>query len=123
MADARTALVVDDDEDMRFLLGLYVQEAGYEVVGRVGDGQAAVDEWRRLREAGTPLHALVLDQMMPGLTGLEVVAAVRLEDTEIILVLISAAMSAGLAGAARAAGVNHALGKTDLRSLKAALAV
>lgn len=121
MADERTVLIVDDDADMQFLLGLYAGEAGYTVVGQVGDGQAAVDEWQRLRDAGTPLGALVLDQMMPELTGLEVANVIRPEDADVVLVLISAAMSAGLASAAAAAGVNHSLSKTDLRNLTAVL--
>ena len=121
MAATRTVLIVDDDADMQFLLGLYAGEAGYTVVGQVGDGQAAVDEWRRLRDEGTPLDALVLDQMMPELTGLEVVTTIRPEDPDVVLVLISAAMSAGLASAAASAGADHSLSKTDLRNLTAVL--
>lgn len=121
MADSRTVLVVDDDTDMQFLLGMYANEAGYTVVGHVGDGQAAVDHWQQHRDAGTPLDAIILDQMMPNLTGLEVVSHIRPNDPDVVLVLISAAMSAGLSSAAQSAGATHALSKTDLRELTAAL--
>lgn len=117
----RTVLVVDDDADMQFLLGMYASEAGYEVVGHVGDGRAAVETWQQHRDAGTPLDAIILDQMMPHLTGLEVIGEIRPHDDDVVLVLISAAMSAGLASAAKSAGVTHALSKTDLRDLTSAL--
>ena len=121
MALPRTVLVVDDDADMQFLLGMYAAEAGYAVVGQVGDGRAAVQQWQAQRDAGTPLDAIVLDQMMPHLTGLEVINEIRPNDPDVVLVLISAAMSAGLSSAARSAGATHALSKTDLRDLTAAL--
>lgn len=121
MVDARTVLVVDDDADMQFLLGMYASEAGYSVVGHVGDGRAAVEAWQEHRDAGTPLDAIILDQMMPHLTGLEVVNEIRPHDEDVVLILISAAMSAGLSSAAQAAGATHALSKTDLRDLTAAL--
>lgn len=121
MVDARSVLVVDDDADMQFLLGMYAGEAGWTVVGQVGDGRAAVEQWQQQREAGTPLDAIVLDQMMPHLTGLEVIQEIRPHDPDVLLILISAAMSSGLASAARSAGADHALSKTDLRELTAAL--
>lgn len=121
LVETRTVLVVDDDADMQFLMGMYASEAGYEVVGHVGDGRAAVEAWQQHRDAGTPLNAIVLDQMMPHLTGLEVISEIRPHDEDVVLVLISAAMSAGLASAAQSAGVTHALSKTDLRELTSAL--
>lgn len=123
MSDRRTVLVVDDDTDMQFLLGMYAGEAGYTVVGQVGDGRAAVQLWQEHRDAGTPLDAIVLDQMMPHLTGLEVVTHIRPSDPDVVLVLISAAMSAGLSSAAQSAGATHVLSKTDLRELTAALSI
>ena len=121
MDQTRTVLIVDDDADMQFLLGIYAGDAGFTVAGQVGDGRAALEEWRRRREAGTPLDAIVLDQMMPHLTGLEVIDAIRAEDPDVVLVLVSAAMSADLANAARSAGADHSLPKNDLRGVTAAL--
>lgn len=120
--DTRNVLVVDDDLDMQLLLGLYASEAGYTVVGTVGDGQQAVDTWAENRRNGTPLHAIVLDQMMPYLTGLEAAEAIRSEDDQVLLVLISAAMTPSLAAQARDVGVCHALSKADLHDLTSALA-
>lgn len=118
----RTVLVVDDDADMQFLFGMYAAEAGYEVAGRAGDGNQAVEQWRQHRQQGAPLDAIVLDQMMPVCTGLEAASTIREEDPDVVLVLISAAMSSGLSVAARQVGVQHALSKNDLRSLTAVLA-
>lgn len=118
----RTVLVVDDDVDMQFLLGMYAAEAGYEVAGQAGDGNQAVEQWRQHRDRGQPLDAIVLDQMMPVCTGLQAAVTIREEDQDVVLVLISAAMSSGLSDAARASGVEHALSKNDLRTLTAVLA-
>lgn len=118
----RTVLVVDDDVDMQFLLGMYAAEAGYEVAGLAGDGNQAVEQWRQHRDNGQPLDAIVLDQMMPECTGLQAATAIREEDPDVVLVLISAAMSGGLSAAARGIGVQHALSKNDLRTLTAVLA-
>lgn len=122
VTQTRTVLVVDDDVDMQLLLGMYAAEAGYEIAGRVGDGRQAVDAWRAHRDEGRPLDAIVLDQMMPGVTGLEAAREIREQDTEVVLILISAAMSSGLAEAARRVGVQHALSKHDLRTLTSTLA-
>ena len=122
MTRTRTVLVVDDDADMRLLLGMYAAEAGFEVAGKVGDGRQAVDAWQDHRDRGEPLDAIVLDQMMPGTTGLEAATEIREHDTDVVLVLISAAMSTTLAAAARRIGVQHALSKHDLRALTTALA-
>lgn len=118
----RTVLVVDDDDDMRFLMGMYAAEAGYEVAAQAGDGNQAVEQWREHRDRGQPLDAIVLDQMMPMCTGLQAATTIREEDQDVVLVLISAAMSGGLSAAARGAGVQHALSKNDLRALTAVLA-
>jgi DNA-binding response OmpR family regulator len=62
-------LIAEDDEDLRLLLRLVVQRAGHEVEG-VGDGVAAL---RAISRGGYDL--VVLDNMMPGMTGLEVLRA------------------------------------------------
>jgi DNA-binding response OmpR family regulator len=64
-------LVAEDQADIRDLIVLNLQQAGYEVVAVV-DGQAALDS-----EAGTASDLLVLDLMMPRLDGLDVCKALR----------------------------------------------
>ncbi len=64
-------LTAEDDEDLRLLLRLVVQRAGHEVEG-VGDGVAAL---RAITRGGYDL--VVLDNMMPGMTGLEVLRACK----------------------------------------------
>jgi len=68
-------LVAEDQTDIRDLIVLNLQQAGYEV-DAVPDGQAALD--RALdSQAGAPHDLLVLDLMMPRLDGLDVCKALR----------------------------------------------
>jgi DNA-binding response OmpR family regulator len=64
-------LVAEDQTDIRDLIVLNLQQAGYGVVA-VADGQSALDS--QIERAS---DLLVLDLMMPGLDGLEVVKALR----------------------------------------------
>ena len=66
-----TVLVADDDPDVRQLVAFKLRQAGHEVID-VGDGPSAI------AAAGDhPLDLAVLDVTMPGLSGLEVCAALR----------------------------------------------
>ncbi|GAA0977273.1 Transcriptional regulatory protein TcrA [Nocardioides aquaticus] len=60
-------LVADDDPDILFLMALVLSRAGHRVTA-VADGQAALRAVE-LRD----FDVVVLDQQMPGLTGLEVI--------------------------------------------------
>ncbi len=64
-------LVAEDQADIRDLIVLNLQHAGYAVVA-VADGRAALDS--QLERAS---DLLILDLMMPGLDGLEVCKALR----------------------------------------------
>src|SRR4051812_5516780 len=71
VASAITVLVVDDEEDLRMLARLVLERAGFEVVEEALDGPAALEAVARL--APPPIPAvMLLDNQMPGLTGLEV---------------------------------------------------
>jgi len=65
-------LVVEDDPDIRALVEVRVGRMGHLVVG-VGSGQEALT---MLAEKGAP-DVAVLDVLMPGMTGLELLSAMR----------------------------------------------
>ena len=67
----RRILVAEDQADIRDLLVMNLQQAGY-AVDAVPDGAAALDA-----EDRQPHDLLVLDLMMPGLDGLEVCKRIR----------------------------------------------
>ncbi|WP_130178899.1 response regulator transcription factor [Cryobacterium sp. SO1] len=68
-------LIVEDDEDVRALIGHKLRRAGHEVT-EAGDGEEGLAAAR----AQFP-DLIVLDWMMPKLTGIEVCAQVRADST------------------------------------------
>ncbi|HET8582427.1 MAG TPA: response regulator [Jatrophihabitans sp.] len=66
-----TVLVADDDPDVRQLVAFKLRQAGHEVIV-VGDGPSAI-----AAAGARPVDLAVLDVTMPGLSGLEVCAALR----------------------------------------------
>jgi DNA-binding response OmpR family regulator len=66
-----TVLVVDDDPFIQKVLRLNLELEGY-VVATVSDGEEALE-----RLAGTRPDLIILDVMMPGLDGLEVLRRIR----------------------------------------------
>lgn len=70
-ADSKSILVVDDNEDIRSLLSLVLQREGHEVI-LASDGTEALE---KIKIAKPDL--ILLDVMMPGLSGLEVLSIIR----------------------------------------------
>lgn len=62
-------LIVEDDPDIRFLVGTLVGEQGHDVVG-FGDGESGL-----AAVLSIPADVLILDLMLPGMTGFDVLAA------------------------------------------------
>jgi serine/threonine protein kinase/CheY-like chemotaxis protein len=71
MGSRHTLLVVDDVEANRDLLARRLQREGFEVV-HAASGRAALDQLARHR-----IDLVLLDVMMPGLSGLDVLQAIR----------------------------------------------
>jgi DNA-binding response OmpR family regulator len=81
-------LVVDDEPDVLLLCRLNLQQRGHELL-EASDGTSA----RRLAREGRP-DVIVLDLMLPGMNGYEVLEQLRSEDeTAEIPVLILTAKS------------------------------
>jgi CheY-like chemotaxis protein len=83
MTEAPLVLCADDDEDILSLVALRLQRAGYRVETAT-DGARALERARELEP-----DLIVLDVMMPRMTGVEVLTAIRAEDalaaTKVIL--------------------------------------
>ena len=71
VTDATRVLVVDDDRDIRDLVTFKLEQAGYEV-RQAEDGLQALDAVREWAPA-----LVVLDVMMPGLSGVDVTRELR----------------------------------------------
>ena len=86
MTEAPLVLCADDDRDILALLALRLERAGYRVVQAI-DGEQALSLARELLP-----DVVVLDVMMPRLSGTEVLAALRADDATAALrvVLLSA---------------------------------
>jgi DNA-binding response OmpR family regulator len=77
-------LVVDDDATVRDVVGRYLDEAGYQV-DLAADGPTGL---RAARERSP--DAVVLDLMLPGMTGLDVCRALRADDDRLPIVMLTA---------------------------------
>jgi DNA-binding response OmpR family regulator len=76
-------LVVDDDETVRDVVRRYLEVAGFHV-DVAGDGAAALELF-----AAQPADLVVLDVMMPGMSGLEVCRRLR-SQSEVPVVMLTA---------------------------------
>jgi CheY-like chemotaxis protein len=85
-------LVVDDESNMRFLLRMILERAGYEVV-EAPDGAAALEHALR-----SPPDLVVTDLMMPVMSGRELIERLRKDPQTagIPIVVVSANPSAAV---------------------------
>lgn len=73
MPAERRALVVDDSEDIRFLLTRVLALDGFDVIQAAGGAEAL----EVLEEAADPPHVVVLDVQMPDMDGWETLQEIR----------------------------------------------
>jgi DNA-binding response OmpR family regulator len=94
-------LVVDDDRDIRDLVAIKLESAGLDVETRADGAQgleAAVgDEWA----------VIVLDVMMPGMSGIDVLRAIRERGDQTPVILLTARGQEKDIEAGFAAGADH----------------
>jgi CheY-like chemotaxis protein len=90
-------LVVDDESNMRFLIRMILERAGYEVV-EAAHGAAALD---RVKESRPDM--MVTDLMMPVMSGRELVERLRADpETASLPIIVVSANSSSVATAADA---------------------
>lgn len=86
---ARLVAVVDDDDSVRDSIRFLLEMADYSVRAYDSPLRLLADGWRAL-------DCLIVDQHMPGITGLEVLARLRGEGASLPVVLITGSISADL---------------------------
>lgn len=107
-------MVVDDQEDVRVLLRLVIELAddGLKVSCEASSGPEALAKL----DTCDP-RVVVLDQMMPGMNGIETAIRIKSERPGQLVILCTAFLDPTLAAGALAAGVNAVLHKDDITTL------
>ena len=110
---AITVMLVDDQEDVRFLLrSILASENGIDISAEASSGEEALAVL-----ADIDPDALILDAKMPGLDGLETAARALAARPAQRVVLCSATFDPAVWDGARTAGVAACLSKDDLFGL------
>jgi two-component system response regulator FixJ len=104
VVDSYIVAIVDDNvailNSMELLLGL----EGYEVIGYVSPASFLADRT-------TQPACLIIDQNMPGMTGLELVTLLRQQEDHIPILLMSGFLSTDIITRARELGIRRVLQK------------
>jgi CheY-like chemotaxis protein len=120
----RRVLVAEDDPDMRRLIAALLRMAGHKVI-EAEDGSDVVDRLESTIWSEHPelIDVIVSDVQMPGLSGLDVLAALRCSNRKTPVVLITAFGNDTIRAEARELGAAAILDKPlDPDALKAAVA-
>ena len=112
------ALIVDDHAEIRLLMRMIIDSAnhGLFVSGEAGSGEEALALIDQLNPS-----VVVLDQMMPGWTGIETAIRIRSRRPELPLILCSAFLDEQARKEAQEAGISTLLPKTQISRLPEAL--
>jgi CheY-like chemotaxis protein len=112
---ATSVLLVDDEQDIRDLARLFLEMDGLSV-DEAFDGASALERFAELNPPPQP-SVVVLDNRMPGLSGVEVAERMLSIYPDQLIVLFSAFLDRDTEAAATAAGVTACVSKTDLKRL------
>jgi CheY-like chemotaxis protein len=116
--EALTVLVVDDAPDMRFLARSVLESSGVHVVAEAADGPEAMTAFRELDPPPVPT-VILLDNQMPGPSGLEVAQEMLAHAPDQLIVLFSAYLSPEVVDEAERIGVAACVSKVDVTRLAA----
>lgn len=114
-SEALTVLLVDDEPDIRDLARLILEMSGM-VVDEAVDGAGALHRFVELSPPPKPT-VVVLDNRMPGLTGVEVAERMLDIHPEQVILLFSAYLDSATESAAKAVGVTQCVSKTEIKRL------
>ncbi len=109
-------LIVDDERDMRLLARTVLARAGIQVVGEAADGAEAISKVQELDPPPVPT-VILLDNRMPGLSGLDVAAKILERTPRQLIVLFSAYLDDETIAEAKRFGVAACVSKKDVLAL------
>lgn len=89
---SRRILIIDDEDNIRRVTRLTLQAAGYEV-GEAADGERGLDAFGN----GSTWDAVLLDQRMPGMDGLETLRQIKARQPNARVIMATAYASIELA--------------------------
>jgi len=115
-ATAPSVLVVDDEPEMRMLARVFLERGGFDVVDEAQDGAQALERFLQLDPPPIP-SVVLLDNRMPGLTGLEVAEQMLARHPEQIIVLFSAHLDGAVTEKARDIGIVKCVSKMEASRL------
>lgn len=110
-----TVLIVDDEPDMRMLIraSIEVSVDGLAIIGEATGGIEGLRMWRDLGGPPVP-DVVILDNRMPGMTGLEVAAEMLGERPAQIIVLYSSYLDQETRTQAAEIGIARCIPKDDI---------
>ena len=113
---APSVFVVDDEPEMRMLARVFLERGGFSVIDEAEDGPQALERFHALNPPPVPAIVL-LDNRMPGLTGLEVAERMLAEHPTQVIVLFSAHLDPAVEAKAREIGIAKCVSKMDASKL------
>ena len=111
-----TVLVVDDEPDIRDVARTILEIGGFNVVDEADNGTEALERYQELDPPPVPTVVL-LDNRMPGLTGLQVAEVMLAHHPDQLIVLFSAYLDDQVRETARGIGVAACVSKLDVARL------
>jgi CheY-like chemotaxis protein len=109
---ALSVLIADDEPDIRRLMKIVLSGDGIEIVAEADDGPAALNAFRALQSSRSP-SVVILDNRMPGMSGLEVAAEILREAPGQLIILITASLDDRIRAEAKRLGIARAVTKRE----------
>lgn len=81
--EKETILIVDDEKEIRNLIGIYLENEGYNII-KASDGNEAIKILKNQE-----VHLIILDVMMPNMDGMETCMKIR-ENKNMPIIMLSA---------------------------------
>jgi CheY-like chemotaxis protein len=111
-----TVLIVDDEEIIRELARHVLERAGATVLDEAENGVVAMERYRRHNPPSRP-RIVLMDNRMPGPSGLEVAAEMLEAFPTQIVVLFSAHLDPTIRSQAAGLGISACVSKQDVTKL------